>query len=881
MKIIKPLTLGLLHKPYQYQGKSFIAITAMGFFKLGQGNARFLLESAQWPKIVPRLPQGVALDEVMPKPQGEVLLLANAYAPKGAPSTEMEIRVRLANVDKRLRIYGDREWKRGVYLWSSVSKTAAITVQKIDYAYAFGGAKYAQNPVGRGYTGKLSQNHGQLPNISYPTQNTQARWLSAQPAGYSPIPISHPLRSSKLGSYGRRWRKYEAPGFASNLNWEAFMQAPIDQWITGYFQGGEDYCLEGMHPTQSCLKGRIPALKARAFILSKNQKPEDARELHMRFDTVYFLPDQELGVALFHGHVEIKDSDGLDVQAIMLAYENNAEDKSKAHYLEVLNLRLDPKTAALHAFNESQLAATLSPEAQAEKQMLSAENSAKEQKKRQAAINELHEDFWQSQGSAITRPKADVPPTATTPPFASLNSQSIVDGDFDLSKIIAEATQIAEQAERAGQAKIAQLAMELGAAPSADQDRLYQEAIERAIVPAYDLFPENETGVDPQQAEMLLALETAYQNGQGDPHLSLAEAQTHLKKLPALKRQARRAAITATQNQASLSPEKAQKFGQVVMQWLRSGLSLAGRDLSGVDLRGCDLSGADLREVMLENALLDGANFSDANLQGAVLLQAHMQAANFSRALLTDANLCQSLALHANFYAAQLKGARAIEAKWDGAQLDQACLDDFIGIKIQLNQASLREVQAKNAIFLQAEAVASRWHGAQLEKMVALRADLSHCEMVDVRMNKTVLIEANLSSSRWLRASLNGVQATSKANWRDAEFEQVSAENCGFHGIDFQEVRMHQSRFIRCDFGECNMEAAHITESNFAYSTFMQTRLNSASITNVDFYQANCRKADFRDGRISKSPFFQTELTQAQFGPDLSKKHSRDSRRAA
>ena len=85
MKIVKPLTLGLLHKPYRYKGQNHFVIAAMGFFKLGDVNERFLTENLQWPKVVQALPVGRPVDEVMPKLRGEVLLAGHAYAPKGKP----------------------------------------------------------------------------------------------------------------------------------------------------------------------------------------------------------------------------------------------------------------------------------------------------------------------------------------------------------------------------------------------------------------------------------------------------------------------------------------------------------------------------------------------------------------------------------------------------------------------------------------------------------------------------------------------------------------------------------------------------------------------------------------------------------------------------
>ncbi|HWU85292.1 MAG TPA: DUF2169 domain-containing protein, partial [Rhodocyclaceae bacterium] len=101
MKIVKPLTLGVLHRPYRYRGRHRLAIAALGFFRLGQQSGdRFLTENLQWGKIAPTLPAGVPLDHVMPKARAEVMLSGSAHA-DGEPVSAMQVRLQCGPVDKR------------------------------------------------------------------------------------------------------------------------------------------------------------------------------------------------------------------------------------------------------------------------------------------------------------------------------------------------------------------------------------------------------------------------------------------------------------------------------------------------------------------------------------------------------------------------------------------------------------------------------------------------------------------------------------------------------------------------------------------------------------------------------------------------------------
>src|SRR6478736_1493969 len=150
MKIAKPLTLGILHKPYRFQGQDYLSVATLGFFRLGSENERFLQESLQWPLAVPLLPQGQALDEVMHKPRGEVLLLGSAHAPNGKPVKQMCVRLCAAGVDKYLRGTGDRTtsgWLR------KSSEPTAFASMPLIWDHAYGGNGLAGNPAGRGRGG--------------------------------------------------------------------------------------------------------------------------------------------------------------------------------------------------------------------------------------------------------------------------------------------------------------------------------------------------------------------------------------------------------------------------------------------------------------------------------------------------------------------------------------------------------------------------------------------------------------------------------------------------------------------------------------------------------------------------------------------------------
>ncbi len=82
----------------------------------------------------------------MPKPNGEVLVFGDYYAPQGQPITAGHAQVQVGPINKSLSIVGNRYWG------NMLGPTAPEPFIKmpINYQHAFGGSEYKPNPVGKG-----------------------------------------------------------------------------------------------------------------------------------------------------------------------------------------------------------------------------------------------------------------------------------------------------------------------------------------------------------------------------------------------------------------------------------------------------------------------------------------------------------------------------------------------------------------------------------------------------------------------------------------------------------------------------------------------------------------------------------------------------------
>lgn len=876
MKIIKPQSLGVLHKPYTFLGKHYLSVAALGFFRLGADNPRFLTENLQWPHVVASLPPGMPLDEVMPRQQAEVLLLGSAYAPQQHACTSLLTQLRLNDADgealvsKCLCVSGERDWHAGFLGARRVSKPKPFTQMALSYRRAYGGAGNAVNPDGcgerpAGIGAWLSAAAGgAMPNIAYPT-STSTAWRARVAAGFGPIPIGNRTRRKKFGTYGAAWRKHDAPGFARDIDWSIFNMAPPDQWTGSDFKGGESYLLRNLHPRHAELEGKLPDLRARAFVLEASQPVDQAREVMLRMDAVWFLPDYDLGIAIYHGQTEIGDSDAFDIGVLMAAYEDNASPKSEQHYREVIALRLAKASAMLHVFNESQLAPL--PDA-AEQRRREQEQKAAEDvvlARSQQRIDLLDAHYWAARGA--TAPPDHRTARATLPVLGVMTSRTAAEGDFDLTDIVTKARALAAQVEQQGREALARIVP----APvlPVDPVALLTTALERAAVAAYDLLPPGQTGCDPQLATMLAKLTPPPDGADQTQIETYNAARANIMKIPAHRRQSRRAAPKMILPALPYPHAVATDLGAQIQSWLRAGVPLAGRDLAGASLVGVDFSGADLREVMLDGADLSDARFIGANLQGAVLVGTQLEGADFSSANLQQANLCGSHGRNICFDGADLERAQALDAHWPCVSARGARLRRLLAIRLQCPGAQFDRADLGKATLFDIDADDASWRQAQMEKTVFLRASLQRGNFSQAQLRKVVFNDARLQQSRWDGAFLEQVQGGSKSNWNGAGMVGAVMKKCGFHGADLAHVDARQAQFLRCDFSRADLRWGQFDEGQFSYCGFLQADMRMASARATEFFQCLCRKTDFSGAQMTSTVFTQCERTQAIAPDDL------------
>ncbi|WP_148281025.1 DUF2169 domain-containing protein, partial [Bordetella bronchiseptica] len=144
MKIVKPLRLGLLSRPYRMRGRQRLGLAVFALATLDE-QALLQPEADLWSLAGEALGEDGVLDLAVPKPCAEFLVSGAAYTAHQQDRTACMARVRVGELEKTLAVFGERYWLDG-----KPTPPAPFEAMPLDWAHAFGGPEYADNPHGRG-----------------------------------------------------------------------------------------------------------------------------------------------------------------------------------------------------------------------------------------------------------------------------------------------------------------------------------------------------------------------------------------------------------------------------------------------------------------------------------------------------------------------------------------------------------------------------------------------------------------------------------------------------------------------------------------------------------------------------------------------------------
>jgi len=240
-----------------------------------------------------------APSDVVPfKARADVLLVGNAFAPRGEPVRSLVVRMLVGEIDKAIEVFVDRAWRQD----GALHEGSRFSRMALRYERAAGGPDSA-NPIGvRADARPNSFGMVALPNLQPPGLSIAARSDTIPIIGFGPIAPAWPSRREKLGRLAAsglpdRWNLAPLP---SDIDPAYFNSAPRDQQVDE-IRINERIVLENLHPDHPRLVTSLPGVRPRAFIELAGRPPQ---EIGMRCETLWIDTSRSICTLTWRGHVE-------------------------------------------------------------------------------------------------------------------------------------------------------------------------------------------------------------------------------------------------------------------------------------------------------------------------------------------------------------------------------------------------------------------------------------------------------------------------------------------------------------------------------------------------------------------------------------------------
>lgn len=897
MKVIKPGKLSVLTRCFEHERRFYLGVSVLAFVPFAGTTSpptvTLLSEVGMWTFVAQVLGKDAALDAGIPKSRAEYIVVGSAHCPGGQPRDRLPVRARVGSTEKIIHVHGDRFWQG-----NRATEPRLFTSMPLDWAHAYGGPNFAENPHGKGAAPTVIEGVEVVPlaNLEHPDA---ARSRVPPPISFMPVDISWPQRTKLAGTHDQHWLENLFPGFARDIDWGIFnIAAPDQQANARAWLPGERFELEHMHPSKAIVHGEVPHLQARALITRKRVardgtgtdeeagEPDEVRwhpprDVHLAPQTLWLFPDVEQAIVIFQGSTEITTDDGSDIVHLMVAAEHEGQPKSLEHYAGVLAGRLDKDRAAINSLRESDLLpedlAKVVEAHDAEQQQLNAtegllmqnmyrKNLAEVEKARALCVSHgLDPD--------VHGPKIPEPPP---PPLAPEDMPAAVE------KLVAAA----KQQEQDTLALVAKEQVRVDALVDAQKLPGFTSETVHAEMTQTPVGPPSFT-----VAAMLALLGklAADARAQGidayEVEAMLVDAQLHAQWKVGEEQAREGYRVTAhMQNPAPPMPEQLRPLARErVREAIEAKHDFSTIDMTGADLSGMDLRDADLSGAFFESVCFDGADLRGAKLVGAVLAHASLCDVRLDGADLRKANLGKAKLHRTNFTDAQLGDAKLAGADLQAAILHRVQLDGADLHEAKFGATDASEAVGDKLMLIETKLAGIKLARAKLVQATLIRLDLAGADFSGAKLDNCTFLACKLGGANFYEADLRGCRFVERCDLAGAVFTGAQLQGCNLRdtkmpGCDLRRANLDDADLTGCDlrgakFYQAIARRTRFDKANLAQAEFISANLMNASLTNAiidgaDFRGANLYAADLarirNDGRAQ---FDEALLTKVRVYP--------------
>jgi uncharacterized protein YjbI with pentapeptide repeats len=832
MKTIKPQVLSLLTRPFEYTREFWLGCAVIAAFPTSDPPV-LMKEAALWPFLSEELPPDQSLDAAIPKATPEFLAVAHCHAPNGTPAPLLRTGIQLGQTIKMLDVHGDRVIDREA---NKVTTGEPFTRMPLDWARAFGGPDFPDNPLGKGVV-PLPGTNGTLIPVQNIINPRLGRDGARVPTGYGPVDQMWPARASRVGTHDDAWLKHDFPGFARDIDWNFFNISQSDQWLRDPLRGDEAFAFKNLHPTKPLLKGRLPGIAPRLFVTRKNE-PDSFEEVPLTLTTVWFFPHRERMVLIHHGRARLSEEDGSDIERVVVGADRLDALRPEDDFRRVMDARGDRKKGAMLALRDQDLVPgewlgdANAPPSPAPPLAI-ARSRRQLERQRDALIENLKARGMDPAKFAIPEiPPPTPPPTLEElPAFAEA---ALADAEAAKARALADVeTRRADAAKRLAAS---------GLSPDEIEQRLNPTPKGPPSFSAAATIESLQSQIRGRRALGQLSLDLEAQLSSPAFLGSLAKAEA----------EARNGYRQIAHMQAPADSQPADRNADIRAMIARdTAEARALYDLHGADLSDLDLSGLDLSGICLDGADLSGTSLAGANLTNAVLAHATLTGCRFDGAILDGANLGATKMEGTTLTGASLKRAILAKADLTGAVFTNAVLEEADLSEAILGQADFSGIRAAGLLALKLDLNGFRAPGADLFKAKFIECHMQGCDLSGARLDRAVFLSCDLAGGRLAQTSL-----------RKAVFVKgCSLLAARLTGSDLTGANLRETLLHGANLNDATLIGADLSGANLANALLTNVRARGCRAIAADLHLADMRLGDFSFADLSRSDLRGARLT--------------------
>lgn len=219
-------------------------------------------------------------DLCVEKPGTDVIVVAAGHAPRGEAVPSFDVGVRLAKVQKMVRVTGLRVWAAS---GESITEPRPVKSLEIRYDYAFGGSDDSgeklvedeRNPVGMGVVADAAAlDRAPAPQLEDPSDPIRRAAARPKPAGLSAVGRHWAPRRKYWGTYDARWLEERCPLPPKDFDLRANQAATPELVARPQLVGGEEGALQNLTPNGGTLSFVLPRVRLGITFRVKGREPE-------------------------------------------------------------------------------------------------------------------------------------------------------------------------------------------------------------------------------------------------------------------------------------------------------------------------------------------------------------------------------------------------------------------------------------------------------------------------------------------------------------------------------------------------------------------------------------------------------------------------------